>query len=108
MKDVLTNLKNLDLKLTGFSELLEVEDVESREEKLGGKLRFRINIRYRTKVEVTARTIAVAEAFGIGIGEPQEFIVYNNLELFIGVEDIVYITGARFRALFFEGYAFLP
>jgi ABC-type ATPase with predicted acetyltransferase domain len=92
-EDVLTNLKNLDPKLTAFSELLEVKNVEVREEKLGGKLRFRINIRYRTKVEITPRTIAVAEAFGIGIGEPQEFIVYNNLELFIGEEDIVYITG---------------
>lgn len=44
-------------------------------------------------MKITPRTVAVAEAFGIGIGEPQEFIVYNNLELFIGEEDIVYITG---------------
>jgi ABC-type ATPase with predicted acetyltransferase domain len=92
-ENVLANLKNLDLQLTSFSELLEVEDVEAREEKLGSRLRFRINIRYRTRVQVTPRTIAVAEAFGIPIGESQEFIVYNNLELLIGEEDIVYITG---------------
>jgi len=44
-------------------------------------------------VQVAPRTLAVAEAFGIGVGEPQEFVVYDDLELLIGEEDIVYITG---------------
>jgi len=44
-------------------------------------------------VKVTPRTVAVAEAFGIGIGEFNEFTLYNNLELLISEEDIVYIVG---------------
>ncbi|MGQ9469545.1 MAG: hypothetical protein ACUVTD_06965, partial [Nitrososphaerales archaeon] len=87
------SLRRLDSKLLGFSELFDIEEVKVREEKLGGRLRFRINIRYRTKMDITPRTIAVAEAFGIKIGEPQEFTVYRNLELLIGEDDIVYITG---------------
>ncbi|MGQ9469293.1 MAG: GNAT family N-acetyltransferase [Nitrososphaerales archaeon] len=90
---VFENIRNFDSRLHGLSELFDVEQAKVREEKLDGKLRFRINIKYRTRVEITPRTIAVAEAFGIRIGEPQEFTVYRNLELLIGEDDVVYITG---------------
>ncbi|MFQ6115707.1 MAG: ATP-binding cassette domain-containing protein, partial [bacterium] len=54
--------------------------------------KFIINISYKTKSDVTPRTIKVAEAFGIGTDE-REFMIYDNVELKIGPKDIVYITG---------------
>jgi len=54
---------------------------------------FRINIHYRTRTEITPRTIAVAEAFGLGVDEHQEHVVYDNVELKISPKDIVLVTG---------------
>ena len=55
--------------------------------------KFIINISYKTKSDVTPRTIKVAEAFGLGIDEYRDFLIYDNVELKIGPKDIVYITG---------------
>lgn len=55
--------------------------------------KFHINIAYKTKTEITDRTVAVAEAFGLGVDEDREHVVYDNVELKIGPKDIVYITG---------------
>lgn len=62
-----------------------------RYDKRTGK--FIINIRYKTKTDITPRTIVVAEAFGLGIDDSQRHILYNNVQLKIGPTDIVYITG---------------
>lgn len=51
------------------------------------------DIRYRTVTDITARTIDVAEAFGLGIDETREYVIYDNFELKLGPTDIVYITG---------------
>lgn len=37
--------------------------------------------------------MAVSEAFGLGVDEFQEHVIYDNVELKIGPKDIVYITG---------------
>jgi ABC-type lipoprotein export system ATPase subunit len=55
--------------------------------------KFVINIAYKTKTDITDRTIAVHEAFGLGVDDYQRHVVYDNVELKIGPEDIVYITG---------------
>jgi ABC-type lipoprotein export system ATPase subunit/GNAT superfamily N-acetyltransferase len=55
--------------------------------------KFIINIAYETAAEPTPRTIAVAEAFGLGLDQHQQFVVYDNVELKIGKKDVVYITG---------------
>jgi len=55
--------------------------------------KFHIDIRYKTKTEVTPRTIGVAEAFGIGVDEYREHVVYDNVTIKIGPRDVVYITG---------------
>jgi len=55
--------------------------------------RFIVDIAYEAAVEVTPRTIGVAEAFGLGIDDTRRFIIYDNVELRIGPRDIVYITG---------------
>lgn len=53
---------------------------------------YKIDIRFKTRVERSARVLEVAEAFGIGL-EDKEFVVFDNLELEIKKGDIVYITG---------------
>ncbi|MEM2108146.1 MAG: GNAT family N-acetyltransferase [Candidatus Bathyarchaeia archaeon] len=55
-----------------------------------GKFRFQIS--YETHAPLTARTLAVAEAFGLGVDEAQRFTVLDT-ELRIAPTDIVYITG---------------
>jgi ABC-type ATPase with predicted acetyltransferase domain len=55
--------------------------------------KFTFNISYETKTDITDRTVAVAEAFGLGISDYQKHILYDDVELNIGPKDIVYLTG---------------
>lgn len=48
---------------------------------------------FKTKSKITKRTIEVSEAFGIGIDEEREFVVFRDLEVEINPQDVVYITG---------------
>ena len=72
-------------------EIFKVTKITRKFDRRTGK--FTINIRYKTRTEVTPRTVAVSEAFGLGVDEFQEHVVYDNVELKIGPKDIVYITG---------------
>ncbi|TET19649.1 GNAT family N-acetyltransferase [Candidatus Bathyarchaeota archaeon] len=72
-------------------EFFKVTKITRKFDRRTGK--FTINIRYKTRTEVTPRTVAVSEAFGLGVDEFQEHVVYDNVELKIGPKDIVYITG---------------
>ena len=62
-----------------------------RYDRLSGKFTF--DIGYETRTDITDRTVAVAEAFGMGISESQRHVLYDNVELVIGPQDIVYLTG---------------
>ena len=53
---------------------------------------YKIDIRFKTRVQRSPRVLEVAEAFGIGL-EDKEFVVFDNLDLEIKKGDIVYITG---------------
>ena len=53
---------------------------------------FRFSISYETHAALTPRSLAVAEAFGLGVDEAQRFTVLDT-ELRIAPGDIVYITG---------------
>lgn len=55
--------------------------------------KFHYNIRFKTRTEITPRTIQVSEAFGLGVDEFQEHVIYDNVEFKIDPEDIVLITG---------------
>lgn len=55
--------------------------------------KFRINISYETGVEISPRTIEVAEAFGLGLDKQEKFVIYDNVQLEIRKKDVVYITG---------------
>jgi len=54
--------------------------------------KFTFNISYSTAAKLTPRSIAVAEAFGLGADEERTFPVLD-VELKIGASDIVYVTG---------------
>src|SRR5512139_1477689 len=54
--------------------------------------KFTFNISYETHTKPTPRSLVVAEAFGLGIDETQQFKVLDA-ELKIGPQDIVYIIG---------------
>ncbi len=72
-------------------EFFKIHQFKRRYDAQQGK--FIINIAYETATEPTSRTIAVAEAFGLGLDQNQKFVIYDNVELKIGENDIVYITG---------------
>jgi ABC-type ATPase with predicted acetyltransferase domain len=72
-------------------EFFRIRKFTKKFDKRTGK--FVINISYKTKTDVTDRTVAVSEAFGLGIDEYRDFTIYDNVELKIGSKDVVYITG---------------
>ena len=72
-------------------EFLEITSLES--EFIPKKRKYLINIAYKTGVEITPRTSEIAKAFGLGIEEEREFVIYDNLSLEIDEKDVVYITG---------------
>ena len=73
-------------------EFFHIHSLKRRYDRKTGK--FIINIAYETAApEPTDRVVDVAEAFGLGLDKWEKFIIYDNVELKIGLTDIVYITG---------------
>jgi len=72
-------------------ELFHIEKFARIYDRRTGK--FTVNIRYQTKTDITPRTIGVAEAFGLGVDEYKEHVIYDNASFDIGPTDIVLITG---------------
>ncbi|HKZ93540.1 MAG TPA: ABC transporter [Candidatus Bathyarchaeia archaeon] len=77
--------------MTGRKEFFQITKYARRYDKREGK--FIVDIAYETATEITPRTIAVSEAFGLGADQQQKFVIFDNVELKIGFNDIVYITG---------------
>ena len=78
--------------MTRRREFFRITKYARRYDKRTGK--FIINVAYKTKTDITDRTIAVAEAFGLGISDFQQHVIYDNVELKVGPQDIVYVTGS--------------
>ena len=72
-------------------EFFEIRKFARRYDRRTGK--FVINIAYKTKTDITDRTVAVAEAFGMGISDFQQHVIYDDVELKVGPQDVVYVTG---------------
>ncbi len=51
------------------------------------------DIGFKTQTPLTERTIEVAEAFGLGVDETQEHMLYRDFEVHLVEGDVVYITG---------------
>ena len=73
-------------------EFFRIRQVSRKYDRKTGK--FTINIAYETAaLEPTERVVGVAEAFGLGLDQWQKFVIYDDVELNIEPQDIVYITG---------------
>jgi len=57
------------------------------------KKEFCISHSFKTKSEITDRTILVSEAFGLGIDSEKCFCIYDNFKFNLQSNDIVYVTG---------------
>ena len=57
------------------------------------RVKHKIDIRYKTKTEITQRTIETAEAFGLGVDEEREFPICDNVEIDVEDNSVVYIIG---------------
>jgi len=57
------------------------------------KKRFTVSKEFSMRSKVTDRTLAVGEAFGIGIDEEQRFPVFQDFQVEVKPGDIVYVTG---------------
>jgi ABC-type lipoprotein export system ATPase subunit/GNAT superfamily N-acetyltransferase len=77
--------------MTRRHEYFKITKFARRYDRQAGKFTF--DIAYETATEITPRTTAVSEAFGLGIDQAQKFVLYDNFELRIDPKDIVYITG---------------
>lgn len=72
-------------------EVFEITKIAKRFDRTSNT--FNITISYKTATDITPRTLAVAEAFGIGVDQNRQQVLYDNIELRIAPNDIIYITG---------------
>jgi ABC-type lipoprotein export system ATPase subunit/GNAT superfamily N-acetyltransferase len=54
---------------------------------------FKVDKSFKTKSEVTKRTLAISEAFGLGIDDEKEFRIFKDFEFEIKPGQVVLITG---------------
>ncbi|MGO8805529.1 MAG: ParB N-terminal domain-containing protein [Candidatus Bathyarchaeia archaeon] len=78
----------------GFESKVENNTLDPAVKRSGGDLlTLKCNIEFSTKAEVTERTLAVCEAFGLGVDETKRFVVYDNFSLEFRQRDLIYVTG---------------
>lgn len=73
-----------------------VFSVYRRKRRYGQKLprqHFRVDNQFSTKAKITKMTIAVSEAFGIGIDDERKFSVFSNFEMDLLPGQIILISG---------------
>ena len=68
-------------------------DVALEREHAGEPLTLKCHVEFSTKAEVTERTLAVCEAFGLGVDEAKRFVVFDDFSLEFRRGDLVYVTG---------------
>jgi ABC-type lipoprotein export system ATPase subunit/N-acetylglutamate synthase-like GNAT family acetyltransferase len=68
-------------------------DTALEREHAGEPLTLKCHVEFSTKAEVTERTLAVCEAFGLGVDEAKHFVVFDNFSLEFRRGDLVYVTG---------------
>jgi len=60
---------------------------------LGEPLTLTCHVEFSTKAEVTKRTMAVCEAFGLGVDEAKHFVVFDKFSLDFRRGNLIFITG---------------
>jgi ABC-type transport system involved in cytochrome c biogenesis ATPase subunit/N-acetylglutamate synthase-like GNAT family acetyltransferase len=86
------NLKALAEKFNSRVESNKLDVVLEREH-AGEPLTLKCHVEFSTRAEVTERTLAVCEAFGLGVDEAKRFVVFDNFSLEFRRGDLVYVTG---------------
>jgi ABC-type transport system involved in cytochrome c biogenesis ATPase subunit/N-acetylglutamate synthase-like GNAT family acetyltransferase len=66
---------------------------ESEQPHSGEPLTLKCHVEFSTRAEVTERTLAVCEAFGLGVDEAKRFVVFDDFSLDFHKGDLVYVTG---------------
>ncbi len=66
---------------------------EDSEVSLGEPLTLTCHVEFSTKAEFTKRTLAVCEAFGLGVDEAKRFVVFDDFVLDFRRGNLIYITG---------------
>jgi ABC-type transport system involved in cytochrome c biogenesis ATPase subunit/GNAT superfamily N-acetyltransferase len=56
-------------------------------------LSLKCHVEFSTKAEVTERTLAVCEAFGLGVDESRHFVVFEDFVLDFNRGDLICVTG---------------
>jgi len=59
----------------------------------GEALTLKCDVAFSTRTDVTERTMAVCEAFGLGVDEAKQFIVFDDFCLEFHKGDLIYVTG---------------
>jgi ABC-type transport system involved in cytochrome c biogenesis ATPase subunit/GNAT superfamily N-acetyltransferase len=86
------DLKALAEKFNSRVESNRLDSAVEREH-AGEPLTLKCHVEFSTKAEVTERTLAVCEAFGLGVDEAKRFVVFDNFSLEFRRRDLVYVTG---------------
>jgi len=54
---------------------------------------FTIDVRFNTKTPITPRILKVSEAFGLGVSEEKDFVIYDDFKIGFSKGDVVFVTG---------------
>jgi ABC-type transport system involved in cytochrome c biogenesis ATPase subunit/GNAT superfamily N-acetyltransferase len=78
-----------------FSSRIESNKLDTalEQEHTGELLTLKCHVEFSTKAEVTERTLAVCEAFGLGVDEAKRFVVFDDFSLDFHRSDLIYVTG---------------
>jgi len=76
-----------------FSSRVESNKLDVVAERSGEPLTLKCSVEFSTRTEVTERTLAVCEAFGLGVDEAKRFVVFNDFSLDFRRGDLIYVTG---------------
>lgn len=60
---------------------------------LGEQLTLTCHVEFSTKAKITKRTIAICEAFGLGVDEAKHFVVFDKFSLDFRRGNLIFITG---------------
>jgi hypothetical protein len=68
-------------------------DKEWERKNAGEPLTLKCHVEFSTRAEVTERTLAVCEAFGLGVDEAKRFVVFDDFSIEFRRGDLIYVTG---------------
>ena len=77
----------------GFESKIENNTLDRVDCGNGELLTLKCNIEFSTKATITERTLAVCDAFGLGVDETKRFVIYDNFTVDFRSGNLIYITG---------------